>query len=264
MKADVNGIALNYELFGPEDGPVVALSHSLACAITMWAPQLAVLCERYRVLAFDTRGHGASEAPAGPYSLDQLGDDAVGLLDALDLPAVHWVGLSMGGMIGQNLALRTPDRILSLTLCDTTSAIPDAAQASWDERIAAAEGEGMTALVDSTMQRWFTAAALAADPPGLAAIRQLIADTPPAGFAGCAGAIRRLNYTARLGEITAPTRVIVGEEDPGTPVAASEVLRDGIPGADLVVIAQASHLSNVEQPEAFNEAMLDFLDRQAG
>jgi 3-oxoadipate enol-lactonase len=165
----------------------------------------------------------------------------------------------MGGMIGQCLALKHADRLKSLTLCDTAAQIPEEAQPVWKERIAAAEKGGMQALVSQTMERWFTAPYLNQNPPEVESIRQQILATPVAGFAGCSEAIRRLNYLERLSEITLPTLIIVGEDDPGTPVEASEAMHARIGGSSLVVLEDAAHLSNIEQTEKFNKALMDFL-----
>ncbi|MDP6704870.1 MAG: 3-oxoadipate enol-lactonase [Alphaproteobacteria bacterium] len=259
MQIEVNGNTTNYEVSGVQDGPVVMLSHSLACSGAMWRPQLPALEARYRVVNYDTRGHGASGAPDGPYSLDMLGDDALALMTALDIDAAHWVGLSMGGMIGQNIALRQPERLRSLTLCDTSSQIPAEAHQIWHERIDIARQSGMAALLDPTLQRWFTAPFLAAADDQVAPIRAAILATPVAGYTGCSEAIRNLDYTGRLGEIDKPTLIIVGEDDQGTPVAASEAINAGIAGSKLVVLPQAAHLSNIEQADAFTAALVEFL-----
>ncbi len=259
MQAEVNGNTVNYEVSGVEDGVTVMLSHSLGSSFSMWDPQLAALEANYRVVRYDTRGHGGSGAPEDAYGLDQLADDAAGLMDALGLEKVHWMGLSMGGMIGQNLGLRHASRLHSLCLCDTSSRIPAEAQPLWRERIETVQNEGMGALVDGTMERWFTAPYLARNPDELSMIREIFLATPPAGFIGCCHAISALDYTDQLGQIDKPTLVIVGEQDQGTPVAASEVIAAGIPGAKLVVLPEAAHLSNIEQAEAFTSAALNFL-----
>ena len=259
MQVKANGISVNYELSGRDGGAVVMMSHSLASSLRMWDAQMSALAERFRVLRYDTRGHGGTDAPAGAYSLDQLGDDAVGLMDALKIERAHWIGLSMGGMIGQNLALRHPGRLRSLVLADTSSRIPAEAQPVWEERIETARKGGMAPLCEPTMQRWFTAPFLARNPPELEETRRIFLATPPDGYTGCAQAIRRLDYLGRLGEIRLPTLVVVGAEDQATPVAASEAIQVGIPGATLEVIPQASHLANVEQPKRFTDAVLGFL-----
>jgi len=259
MKIKVNGININYELTGPKGAPVVMLSHSLACSLVMWQPQMAVLEAAFRVLRFDTRGHGDSDAPPGAYSLEQLAADAVGLLDALKIETVHFVGLSMGGMIGQCLALDYSDRLKSLALCDTAAIMPAETQPIWQQRIDAAGETGMAGQVDETLERWFRPEFLQLNPPEVDMIRRQILATPPAGYIGCCEAIRRLNYLERLAAIGLPTLIMVGEEDPGTPVAASEAMHACISGSKLVILPEARHLSNIEQAEAFNTALMDFL-----
>lgn len=261
MKINANGIDINYELTGPKGAPVVMLSHSLACSLVMWQPQMAVLESAFRVLRFDTRGHGDSDAPPGAYSLEQLAADAVGLLDALKIETVHFVGLSMGGMIGQCLALDYPDRLNSLALCDTAAIMPEETQPIWQQRIDAAGEAGMAGQVDETLERWFRPEFLQLNPPEVDMIRRQILATPVAGYIGCCEAIRRLQYLDRLAQITLPTLIMVGEEDPGTPVAASEAMHARIAGSKLVILPEARHLSNIEQAEAFNTALMDFLTR---
>ncbi|MDA1099511.1 MAG: 3-oxoadipate enol-lactonase [Proteobacteria bacterium] len=262
MKFLGNGITIEYEFFGPEGAPVVVLSHSLGSSSIMWAPQLPDLTEKFRVLCYDTRGHGGTSAPEGPYSLDQLGNDALSLLDGMDLPQVHWVGLSMGGMIGQNLALRQNGRFKSLTLCDTSSQIPEAARATWDERIALATAGGMAPLAGPTMERWFTAPYRAGKPSAVDSIKAQFLATPPAGFIGCCHALKQLDYLDQLHTIDLPTMIIVGAEDTGTPVAASKAMHARIANSQLTILPQAAHLANVEQAEAFSRALLGFLKAQ--
>src|SRR5919109_3282085 len=157
MKTTANGISINYVLEGPANAPVVTMSHSLATDLSMWDPTVAALKDRFRVLRYETRGHGQTEAPKGPYTLDQLADDALALLKSLGISRTHWVGLSMGGMIGQTLALKAPEVFLSLSLCDTSSRIPAEAKPLWQDRIKTAETQGMEPLVEPTIGRWFTA-----------------------------------------------------------------------------------------------------------
>jgi len=263
MQVQANGIAINYTLDGPANAPVVTLSHSLACDVTMWDPQMAMLTAKYRVLRFDTRGHGKSGAPAGAYTLGQLADDARGLLQALNIPKTHWIGLSMGGMIGQMLALDSPGLLQSLTICDSSSRVPPEARPMWQERIEIAKSKGMAALVDATLGRWFTEPFLKSQPGKVAPIRQLILNTPVNGYCGCGQAISQLDNTERLPAIKIPTLIVVGRQDVGTPVAASEVMHGKIAGSKLVILEDASHISNVEQPDAFNKAIGDFLAQVA-
>jgi len=261
MKINTNGIDINYELTGKEGAPVVMLSHSLACSLVMWQPQMAVLESAFQVLRFDTRGHGESDAPEGAYSLELLTADAVGLLDALNIEMVHFVGLSMGGMIGQCLALNYTDRLKSLALCDTAAGMPEETQPIWQQRIDAAGQTGVAGQVDETLERWFRPEYLQLNPAEVEMIRRQILATPVAGYVGCCEAIRRLKYLDRLSEIKLPTLIMVGEEDPGTPVAASEAMHARISGSKLVVLSCARHLSNIEQAEAFNAALMAFLNQ---
>jgi 3-oxoadipate enol-lactonase len=263
MKTTVNGNQVNYQLEGPASAPVVLLSHSLATNLAMWDPQVDALAGRFRLLRYDTLGHGATDAPRGPYTLDQLAEQASGLLDALAIAQVHFLGLSMGGMIGQALALAKPHRLASLLLCDTTSRIPLEAQPLWQERIRIAESEGMEPLVEPTIARWFTAPFRAARPEVIERVRAMIRETSPLGYSGCCHAIAALDLTAVIHAIQVPAMIIVGEEDQGTPMAMSEAIHGQIAGSELLVIPSASHLSNTEQPEAFNSAVTAFLNRVA-
>ena len=259
MKLQVSGIDIKYEVEG--EGPWVVMSHSLACASAMWDEQVKALSGDYRVLRFDTRGHGGSEAPSGAYTLDTLADDLHGVLSKLGVTSPHFVGLSMGGMIGMTYALKYPAAFKSLVLCDTTSRVPPEAQPVWEERIKIALEKGMEPLVELTLQRWFTAPFLAQRNQAVEKIASMIWSTSPIGYAGCCYAIRSIDVTGSLGAIRCPVQIIVGDQDVGTPVAMSEAIHRAIPGSQLTVIPNASHLSNVEQPAAFNEALQTFLSR---
>jgi 3-oxoadipate enol-lactonase len=259
MKIKANGIRMNCELSGKEDGEVVVLSHSLASSLVLWQQQMDILNRHFRVLAYDTRGHGGTDASPPPYTLSQLGEDAVSLLDALGIDTVHWVGISMGGMVGQCLALDHPGRLKSLSLCDTAAIVPKEADPVWQERIDLARKEGMAPTVQPTLERWFTPPYLARNPPMVDLIRNYILGTPVDGYIGCSEAIRRLDYLDRLHEIRIPTLIIVGEDDPGTPVDASQAIHDSIPQSRLVIIPSAAHLSNIEQADAFNRSLMAFL-----
>ena len=261
MKATVNGISVNYTLEGPAQAPVVTMSHSLATNLSMFDPTAGALTATFRVLRYDTRGHGKTDASRGAYTLAQLADDARALLQALGIARTHWVGLSMGGMIGQTLALESPQLCASLALCDTTSRIPDDARATWDDRVRIAETQGMEPLVEPTIARWFTEPFRESRRDVVDPVRAMIRATPPAGYAGCCHAIKPLDLTERLYAISMPTLIIVGEDDPGTPVAASRVMHERINGSRLEILKSAAHLSNLEQPEAFNRALMDFLAR---
>jgi 3-oxoadipate enol-lactonase len=263
MKITANGIAMNYTLDGPASAPVVTLSHSLAADLSMWDPQMPALTARYRVLRYDTRGHGGTDAPAAAYTLDQLAQDARALLSALGIARTHWVGLSMGGMIGQTLALSAPGLFASLSLCDTSSRVPAEARPLWADRIKTAETQGMEPLVETTVGRWFTAPFVAGRKDVVDRVRAMIRATKPAGYAGCCHAISALDLTDRIAAIKLPTLIVVGEEDQGTPVAASRAMNEKIAGSELVILKSASHLSNMEQPEEFTRALTGFLNRVA-
>ena len=257
MKMKTNGIELHYTVEG--EGPWMTLSHSLACDSSMWDPQMALLTKRFKVLRFDTRGHGQSDAPDADYTLDQLADDVHGLLTGLGITKTHWMGLSMGGMIGQAYALKHPGMFASMVLADTTSRRPPNAAAMWGERMQIARTKGMEGLVEPTLARWFTDAYRPAHPDVMAKIGKVIRNTPAAGYAGCCAAIAQIDFTERLKEIKCPVLVLVGDQDHGTPVAMSEQIRDNLPGAKMQVIANASHISNVEQADVFNQAIDTFL-----
>ena len=259
MQIKANGIQINYGLSGKKGAPVVVLSHSLNSSLLMWNPQMEALNPHFQVLRYDIRGHGGSDTPSGAYTLELLGEDVIGLLDALSINKVHFVGLSMGGMIGQSLALNYVHRLRSLALCDTASIIPQEAQPIWQERIEKTLDKGMASQVDETMARWFTPSFLKQNPPMLDLIRKQILATPVVGYLGCAEAIRRLNYLDRLSEIKMPTLIMVGEDDPGTPVSASKAIHERISNSKLVILPSARHLSNIEQTQAFNSVLLEFL-----
>lgn len=254
---DANGITINYKVEG--SGPWVTLSHSLSCDLTMWDELAVALAPTFSVLRYDTRGHGGTTVPEGSYSFEQLAADVLGLLDALKIEHTHFVGLSMGGMIGQHFALAAPQRLNKLVIANSTSRIPPEAGPLWDERIALARAQGCAGVVEGTLARWFTPGFRAAQPDAVARIAAQIRNTPAAGYIGCASAIRALDITAKIGAIAAPTLVIAGADDPGTPPAMSEVIAATIPGARLEIIPSASHLSCIEQPEIFNRLVADFL-----
>ena len=264
MRQEVGDIGLHYEVHGDARDnarPWLVFSHSLACNAGMWWPQLAEFARDYRVLAFDTRGHGRSDAPAGRYTMDMLADDAGGLMCALGISNAHFAGLSMGGMIGQALTLRHPELVASLTIADSASRWPAEAVDLFAQRAATALRSGMAPLVDATLARWFTPEFHKSDVDAVARVGDMILHTPVAGYVGCSEAIPRINMTERLREITCPILVIVGDRDPGTPVAMSQAIHDNAPGSELVIIEHAAHLSNVEQPVAFNRVLRRFLDR---
>jgi len=257
--ADVNGTKLNYCLDGPEQGTVVMFSNSLASALSMWDLQIPPLVEAgYRVLRYDSRGHGQSEVPEGPYSIEMLTADALGLMDALGLETVHFCGLSMGGMVGQMLGARHGDRLISLTLSSTSAHMPP--RESWDERIKAVRESGMDAMVDATIDRWFTKAGQERLGAEVEKIRRLILHTQTDGFCAACVAIQNMDQRDSIRDISTRTLIIVGEDDPGTPVSAAKFIHQRITSSGLKVISHAAHLVNVEQSNVFNEALLKFIE----
>ena len=260
MKINTNGIEINCVIEG--NGPWLTLAHSLACNLSMWDPQMQALTPHYKVLRFDTRGHGASSAPAGPYTLEQMADDVHGLFAALGIKRTHWAGLSMGGMIGETYALKYPGVFQSMVLADTTSRRPPNAEQMWGDRVRMAREQGMGPLVEATLGRWFTEPYRKAHPDVMARIGNDIRNTPVAGFAGCCEAIAKIDVLDRLKEIDCPALVIVGEHDHGTPPEMAKQIQANLRGSELLIIKSAAHLSNVEQPEIFTKAMMGFLGKQ--
>jgi 3-oxoadipate enol-lactonase len=261
MNIDANGIQIHYTLEGPAGAPVVMMSHSLAANLSMWDPQLGVLTARYRVLRYDTRGHGGTDAPEGPYSLGQLAEDARALVQTLGIQRTSFIGLSMGSMIGQVLALTYPEMIQCLILCEASSRTSPELKLIWDERIRVAQTQGMGAHVESTIDRWFTAPFQERRADVVDPVRAMIRATKPAGYIGCIHAIKGLDLVERQNAIRVPTLIIVGEEDPASPVANSQAIQERIQGSELVILKSAAHLSNMEQPEAFYRVVLAFLEK---
>lgn len=257
-RVSLGAVDLNATLDGPPGAPHVTFSHSLASDLRMWDPQATALAKSYRVLRFDTRGHGASDVPPAPYSLDELVGDVIGLLDALEVERTHFVGLSLGGMVAQGLALGHADRVASITVANSISVLPDDAQPMWDERIRIAREQGMGALADTTIQRWFTEAARTRNEAVVARIRAQIVETAVDGYVGCSEAIKQLDYAPRLAEIEVPTLFIAGDQDAGTPASAMRRMHQMVTGSKYVEL-EAAHLSNLEQPERFTAALAEFL-----
>lgn len=260
MKARVNGVELNYEVEGPEGAPWITFSHALCNNLTLWDDQAALLRNRYRVLRYDHRGHGGSEATPGPYTFPMIIADAIALWDHLRVRQSHWCGLSIGGMMGYGLAQDHGDRLLSLIACDSRPDAPPDYQAYFQHRIDVAAESGMEGLVDLTIERWFTPATVAANPPVLDKVRNMIRTTTPVGHAGCCEALKTLAFGARLGEIRTRTLVIGGAEDKGAPPEALAEAAKAIPGARHVLVPSAGHISNLENPAVFNKALVEFLD----
>lgn len=262
MDVKANGITFHCEINGPEGAPWLMFSNSLATNLGMWAPQVEALSGSYRVLRYDQRGHGQSEATEGAYSFELLADDAAAIMDALDIPRCHFVGLSMGGMTAMALALNHAERLASVAICNSRAEAPEGFRAIFDERIATAQSEGMAPLVGPTVERWFTQALRDAAPPFLDDVREMVRSTPVAGYVGCCQAIQALDYMPRMSEISRSTLFIAGAQDGATPPDGMRAMHAAVPGSRYVELDPAAHLSNLEQPEAFNQALRGFLDGQ--
>ncbi len=254
----VNGLEVAYRFDGPEDGHVVLMANSLMSDYSMWDWNVPALADRYRVLRYDKRGHGGSHTTPSPYSISQLADDAVALLDALQIQKVHFIGLSMGGMIGQQMGARYPERVYSLSLCDTASEMPP--RNLWEDRFEVARKDGIPGLVDGTIKRWFTAPFIERAPQDIEKVRQMILGTGVEGYIGCASAVRDMAQTTMLLKIKAPTLILTGRQDPACTVEQATVLNRMIDGSKMVLIEEAAHLSNIEQPAVFNQIIREFID----
>ncbi len=265
MQVECNGVHLAYELHGPEHpAPCLVLSHCLAAEMGLWEEQILELGRFYRVLTYDIRGHGFSSAPEGDYTMDELAEDLRALLDQLGLGRVHFAGISLGGMIGQVFALKHPGYLKSLTLCDTTCRVPEDLQPVWQERIETVRTRGMEAVVEPTLDRWLTPQFREEHPDTTDGIAEMIRNTPVSGFAGCCRAISRFDVSGDLHTIKVPTRVVVGENDPGTPVREAEAIQQRIPGAELRILSGARHLTCVEAAQEFNCVLREVLENADG
>jgi 3-oxoadipate enol-lactonase len=247
---------LGHRLEGDPAAPPLVLAGSLGSTLAMWDPQLP-LADRFRLLRYDHPGHGSSTPAEGPLTIDDLGAAALALLDELELERVSFCGLSLGGMIGMWLAARAPERVERLVLCCTSARLgpPEV----WEERAGLVRREGMAAVADTVVGRWFTPRFHATQPAVVDGHREMLRGTHAESYARCCEAIRDLDLRVDLQAIAAPTVVLAAAEDPSTPVEHAEVIVRGIAGSSLVVIPNAAHLANVEQPEAVNEAVFEHL-----
>jgi 3-oxoadipate enol-lactonase len=259
--AQINGYRLSFASEGAEGSPAVVLSHLLAARAEVWGYQLPLLGQRFRVILYDVRGHGDSEAPGDNYSLEELATDVVNLLDHLTIKRAAFVGASLGGMIGQVLALTAPDRLSALALCCTGSEASEPMKTNFDLRIETVRRQGMESQVEPTLARWFNPEFLQSAPETAAWIADMIRTTSPDGLIGCCRALKKLNVTERLQEIKVPTLLIPGEKDQGFPPSVAESMRERIKGSRLQVLRGAAHLGIVEQAHGFNEILLPFLTK---
>jgi len=264
MLLPLAGRRLHYDIVGAEDGPVVCITHSLASDGGSWTEQLPSLLQTgFRVLRLDMRGHGGSDPVAGEYTMSALADDVAAALEALSLPRVHYIGLSIGGMIGQAFAIEHGAKLISAMWCDTLPASPAGAAALWAERMdTVRRANSLEPLADATVERWFTDAFRPRKPGRWKQIRDTVAATTPAGYLGCSAAIMNFDFTAALPALRLPTLVVCGADDPGTPPSENQRLAGLVPGGRYKEIGEARHFPNVERPEAFNPIMMSWLDAQ--
>jgi 3-oxoadipate enol-lactonase len=251
-----DGCPIHVAIEGPDDAPVLILSNSLGTTLRMWDGQVGPFTKHFRLVRFDRRGHGKSGCPQGPYSMDQLGRDVLTIMDGLGIRRANWCGLSMGGMEGMWLGANASERFERLVLANTSSYFPD--KAGWNERLKLVREKGIAAFADANMERWFTKGFRERAPQTVAAVKEMFAATALDGYIACGSAVRDMDHRALLPRIRVPTLVIIGRHDPATVPEAGEYIRANIPGASAAIL-DAAHLSNVEQPEQFNDAVLGFL-----
>jgi 3-oxoadipate enol-lactonase len=250
-------VTLHHRLDGQEGAPPLLLCNSLGTTLEMWDPQVPALATRFRLVRYDQRGHGRSAVPPGPYAIDDLGTDALALLDELEIARASFCGLSIGGMVGMWLAAEAPERVHRLVLCCTAPVLPPREQ--WLERAATVRAHGVSAIADATLGRWFTPAA----PETLReTFRAMLVATPAEGYASCCEALADLDLRDRLAEIEAPTLAVTGAEDPVAPPETGERLAASIAGARHVTIAGARHIANAEQPSTFTQHVLAHLTEE--
>lgn len=260
QRIEANGIRLNYCLEGAEDAPVLMLSNSLGTNLHMWDWQRDAFARQFRLLRYDSRGHGRSDVPEGPYTMEMLGRDALALLDALEIEKANFCGLSKGGMVGQWLGAHAGERLERLALCNTSAHLPP--RELWDERISAVVARGMEPVVQGVVDRWFTTAFQDSRAEDVDKVREMILSTPPAGYAACCMAIRDMDQRADLANIEVPTLIIVGANDPATPPKLGQALHAAIAGSRIATL-DAAHLSNVEDAANFTETVLGFMTERA-
>jgi len=253
---NADGCRIHVEVEGPERAPVLMLSNSLGTNLHMWDDQVAPFTRHFRLVRYDRRGHGQSDVPKAPYSMERLGRDVLAILDGLGIAKMHWCGLSIGGMVGMWLGANAPSRIDKLILSNTAAYFPD--KTIWDGRIKLVREQGLAAVVDGTMERWFTKQFRERSPQATERIRAMFLATNPEGYIGCGEAIRDMDHRPLLAKINTLTLVIAGRYDLGTPLEAGEFIAQHMPNAQLAVL-ETAHIANMEQPKIYTDTVLEFL-----
>jgi 3-oxoadipate enol-lactonase len=255
-----SGVALNTRTDGPEGAPWLILSNSLGTNLSMWDPQMPFLTSRYRVLRYDTRGHGDSDVPEGPYSFDLLVGDVIELMDALGIQTASFMGVSMGGMTGLGLSIGHSDRISRVVCADARADAPPPFQAMWDTRMAAVNDGGLEAIVEGTLATWLTEDWRVAHPAETDAVREMVVANTPAGYIACCKALQKLDYLKSLGQAMTPILLVGGTQDVGASPEVMGAMAAATPGGTYIEIPNAAHVANINAPEAFNAAIKSFLD----
>jgi len=253
---DADGCPIHVEVEGPDGAPALMLSNSLGTNLSMWDPQAKAFAKEFRLIRYDRRGHGQSGAPKGPYSMERLGRDVLAVLDALKIAKTHWCGLSIGGMVGQWLGANAPGRMGRMILSNTACYYAD--KEIWNGRVRLLREKGLPAVVDGTMERWFTKAFRERSPQTIEHMSGILLSTPLEGYIGCCQAIAAMDHRDALSKIKAPVLIVAGKKDPATTVENAEFIRDRVAGSKLALI-DAAHISNVEQPETYTKTALEFL-----
>jgi 3-oxoadipate enol-lactonase len=255
IKVD-DGCTIHAELEGPESAPVLMLSNSLGTNLHMWDEQVGPFTRHFRLLRYDRRGHGKSGVPKGPYTMERLGRDVLGVLDGFGIQKINWCGLSMGGMVGMWLGANAANRVDKLILSNTSCYFPD--KSMWADRIKLVREKGLASIVDGNMERWFTSGFRERSPGAMAKMRDMFLATNVEGYVGCGEAIRDMDHRPLLPKVSVPTQVIAGRQDPATTLEAGEYIKQHIPGAKIAVL-EAAHISNLEQPQVYADTVLGFL-----
>lgn len=251
-----NDAQINYQTFGDANKPALVFSNSLGTKYSMWQPQIEHFQQDYYVICYDTRGHGASSAPQGPYSLEQLGQDVVNLLDHLNIAKAAFCGISMGGLTGQWLAIHKPERFSQVIVCNTAAKIGQ--EQAWQDRAALVREQGLAPIAATAASRWFTDPFIQSNPAVVAELSNDLGAGSPEGYANCCEALAKADVREQLSSIQIPVLIIAGQQDPVTTVADGQFMQQRIANSQLFEI-NASHISNIEQPEAFNQAVQTFL-----